>query len=108
MHPVLHGSVAHALVERICRQDQDEVTCPLYTLNQLVLEFTSLKLLHVYEDAVSSNLQVHLQKAWDRRENKKVSEVMMNLERTNVLCILLHHTVLVLTWPAGNRWSDGS
>lgn len=71
VHPVLHGSVAHALVECIRGQDQDEVTCPLYTLNQFVLEFTGLQLLHVYEDAVSSDLQVHLQKAWDSRENEK-------------------------------------
>lgn len=63
MHPILHVSVTHALVERIGRQDQDEVTRPLYALDQFVLEFTSLQLLHIYEDAVSSNLQVHLQKA---------------------------------------------
>lgn len=61
MHPVLHGSVAHALVESAGGQDQDEVTCPLYTLNQFVLKFTGLQLLHVYEDAVSPNLQVHLE-----------------------------------------------
>lgn len=63
MHPVLHGSVTHALVECVGGQDQDEVTRPLYALNQLVLEFAGLQLLHIYEDAVSSNLQVHLQKA---------------------------------------------
>lgn len=74
MHPVFHGSVTHALVERVGGQDQDEVTRPLYALNQFVLEFAGLQLLHVYEDAVSSNLQVHLQKAWDREENEEVSE----------------------------------
>lgn len=74
MHPVFHDSVTHAFVERIRRQDQDEVTCPLYALNQLVLKFTRLQLLHIYEDAVSSNLQVHLQKAWDREESEKVSK----------------------------------
>ena len=66
MHPILHGSVTHALVERVGGQDQNEVTCSLYALNQLVLEFTGLQLLHIYEDAISSNLQVHLQKAWVR------------------------------------------
>lgn len=91
MHPVLHGSVAHALVEGIRGQDQDEVTCPLYTLNQFVLEFTSLQLLHVYEDAVSSNLQVHLQEAWDRRDNEKVSEERMNKYS-------LHKCLLSLPW----------
>lgn len=70
MHPILHGSVAHALVKRVGGQDQDEVTGPLHALNQFVLEFTGLQLLHVYEDAVSSDLQVHLQKAWDRVENE--------------------------------------
>ncbi len=77
MHPILHGSVTHALVECICGQDQDEVTRPLHTLNQFVLEFTSLELLHIYEDAVSSNLQVHLQKTWGRREDRKVSKVQL-------------------------------
>lgn len=62
MHPVFHGRVTHAFVERICRQDQDEVACPLYALNQFVLKFTRLQLLHINEDTVSSNLQVHLQK----------------------------------------------
>lgn len=61
MHPVLHGCVSHTLVECTGRQDQDEVTCSLHTLNEFVLKFTSLQLLHIYEDAVSSNLQVHLQ-----------------------------------------------
>lgn len=74
MHPVFHGSVIHAFVECICGQDQDEVTCPLYTLNQFVLKFTGLQLLHIYKDAVSSNLQVHLQKAWNREESEKVSK----------------------------------
>lgn len=63
MHPVLHGSVTHALVKSVGGQDQDEVTCSLYTLNQFVLKFSGLQLLHIYEDAVSSNLQVHLQEA---------------------------------------------
>lgn len=72
MHPVLHGSVTHALVESIGGQDQDEIACPLYTLDQFFLEFTSLQLLHIYKDAVAANLQVHLQKAWDREENEEV------------------------------------
>lgn len=63
MHPVLHGSVPHALVERTWRQDQDEVSGPLHTLDQFVLKFSCLQLLHVYEDAVSSHLQMNLQKA---------------------------------------------
>lgn len=71
MHPILHGSVTHALVERVGRQDQDEISCPLYTLNQFVLEFTRLQFLHVYEYTVSSNLQVHLQKTWDEQEQMR-------------------------------------
>lgn len=63
MHPIFHGRVPHAFVECVCRQDQDEVACPLYALNQFVLKFACLQLLHINEDAVSSNLQVHLQKA---------------------------------------------
>ena len=66
MNPILHGSVTHAFVECICGQDQDEVASSLYTLNQLVLEFTGLQFLHIYEDAVSPKLQVDLQKAWDK------------------------------------------
>lgn len=72
MHPILHASVPHTLVERIGGQDQDEVTSPLYTLNEFVLEFTGFQLLHIYEDAVSSDLQVNLQKAWDREENESL------------------------------------
>lgn len=70
MHPILHVSVTHALVERVGGQDQDEVTRPLYALDQFVLKFPGLQLLHIYEDAVSSNLQVHLQKAWDKKSVK--------------------------------------
>ena len=83
MHPILHVSVAHALVECVGGQDQDEVTCPLYALNQFVLEFPGLQLLYVYEDAVSSDLQVHLQKAWDEKSVKNI--------------VLIHtHSVLAL------------
>lgn len=71
MHPILHVSVTHALVERIGRENQDEVARPLYTLDQFVLKFTGLQLLHIYEHAVSSNLQVHLQEAWDRADMRK-------------------------------------
>lgn len=63
MHPVFHGCVSLAFIECTWRQDQDEISGPLYTLNQFVLKFSSLQLLHIYEDAVSSNLQMNLQKA---------------------------------------------
>lgn len=90
MHPILHRSVVHALVESVGGQDQDEVTCSLYTLNQFVLKFTGLQLLHIYEDAVSSNLQVHLQKAWDKGEKEKVSRKMWfgtGKDKTSVLAL---------------------
>lgn len=70
MHPIFHGGVPHAFVERIRRQDQDEILSPLHTLDQFVLKFTGFQLLHVYEDAVSSDLQVHLQEAWEKEEKK--------------------------------------
>lgn len=56
VHPVFHCSVTHALVERIRRQDQDEVACPLDALNQFVLEFARFQLLHIDEDTESPNL----------------------------------------------------
>lgn len=56
VHPVLHGSVSHALVESVSRQDQDEVACSVYTLNQFVLKFTGFQLLYIYEDTVSTDL----------------------------------------------------
>lgn len=66
MNPVLHASVTHALVEGVGGQDQDEVARSLHTLNQFVLEFASLQLLHINEDAVSPDLQVDLEEAGSR------------------------------------------
>ena len=68
MHPILHVSVTHALVECVGRQDQDEVASSLDALDQFVVKLPGLQFLHIYEDAVSSNLQVNLQKAWTREE----------------------------------------
>lgn len=113
MHPIFHGSVTHAFVERICGQDQDEVLSPLHTLDQFVLKFTSFQLLHIYEDAVSSDLQVHLQKAWEKggrkwqksERNVALAQARMNKANTSAFC---PSPVRILTWPAGSRWSVGS
>lgn len=70
MHPVLHGSITHALVKCICREYQDEVTCTLYTLDKFILKFASFQLLYIYENTKSSDLQMHFQKA---RECKDIA-----------------------------------
>lgn len=75
MHPVFHCSVTHAFVQCVCRQDQDEVASPLDALNQLVLKFSCLQLLHIDEDTEASNLQVHFEEAGDERWNKKEESV---------------------------------
>lgn len=75
MHPVFHCRITHAFVQCVCRQDQDEVSSPLDALNQLVLKFSRLQLLHIDEDAEASNLQVHLQEAGDERRNKSEESV---------------------------------
>lgn len=100
MHPVFHGCVSLAFIECTCRQDQDEISGPLYTLNQFVLKFSSLQLLHIYEDAVSSNLQMNLQKALEGEHGargQKTGGDHFPLTR-----------LPVLTWPAESRWFDDS
>lgn len=68
VHPVLALGVRHALIQRVGREDQHEVTGAQDALDQLVLELPCLQLLHVDEDAEAVQLQVDLQQAGGREE----------------------------------------
>lgn len=63
MHPVLALGVCHALIQRVGREDQHEVTGSQDALDQLVLKLPCLQLLHIDEDAEAVQLQVDLQQA---------------------------------------------
>ncbi len=56
MNPVFHSHVAHAFVQSVGWQHQDEVACSLYTRDQLLLEPASFQFLHVDEDTETTQL----------------------------------------------------
>lgn len=71
VHPVLHGDVAHAFVQGVGREHQDEVARSLHTLDQLLLKASSLQLLHIDEHAVATQLKMHLQQATEGERERE-------------------------------------
>lgn len=59
VNPILALVVAHAPIQRVGCQHQQEVFCQTDALQQVVVEFTRLQTLHVDEHRVIAQLQVN-------------------------------------------------